>query len=157
MSRDVSRRLAWGQKLDKTAQDHLKAIAVQNSIEREANQNRKYEHNAHRAEQAYNLMPDATPEQGYLAAKGVKPFPGAKMDKQGRLVLPLRNENGDVRTLQRISESGFKSLKKNGQKTRNYHVVGEQELGRVDLCCTFRDQQYIGNHINMNASDNMLA
>ncbi|MGY5732289.1 LPD7 domain-containing protein [Vibrio chemaguriensis] len=119
---------ATGQKLDKTAQDHLKAIAVQNSIEREANQNRKYEHNAHRAEQAYNLMPDATPEQGYLAAKGVKPFPGAKMDKQGRLVLPLRNENGDVRTLQRINESGFKSLKKNGQKTGNYHVVGEQEL-----------------------------
>nr|WP_261891402.1 type I restriction endonuclease subunit R [Vibrio lentus] len=30
-------------------------------------------------------------------------------------------------------------------------------LGRVDLCCTFRVQQYIGNHINMNASDNMLA
>jgi transposase len=30
-------------------------------------------------------------------------------------------------------------------------------LGRVDLCCTFRIQQYIGNHINMNASDNMLA
>ncbi|MFS1900313.1 PACE efflux transporter [Vibrio lentus] len=30
-------------------------------------------------------------------------------------------------------------------------------LGRVDLCCTFRVQQYIGSHINMNASDNMLA
>ncbi|MEZ8879277.1 hypothetical protein AB6E09_09455, partial [Vibrio lentus] len=25
-------------------------------------------------------------------------------------------------------------------------------LGRVDLCCTFRVQQYIGSHINMNAS-----
>ncbi|MCG9237827.1 hypothetical protein L3X66_26890, partial [Vibrio harveyi] len=33
----------------------------------------------------------------------------------------------------------------------------EVKLGRVDLCCTFRVQQYIGNHINMNASDNMLA
>ena len=31
------------------------------------------------------------------------------------------------------------------------------KLGRVDLCCTFRVQQYIGSHINMNASDNMLA
>ena len=30
-------------------------------------------------------------------------------------------------------------------------------LGRVDLCCTFCIQQYIGSHINMNASDNMLA
>ncbi|MFS1902353.1 HipA family kinase [Vibrio lentus] len=33
----------------------------------------------------------------------------------------------------------------------------DHELGRVDLCCTFRVQQYIGSHINMNASDNMLA
>lgn len=30
-------------------------------------------------------------------------------------------------------------------------------LGRVDLYCTFYVQQYIGSHINMNVSDNMLA
>ncbi|OEE85024.1 hypothetical protein OAI_18915 [Vibrio cyclitrophicus FF160] len=33
----------------------------------------------------------------------------------------------------------------------------EDKLGRVDLCCTFRVKQYIDSHINMNASDNMLA
>ena len=30
-------------------------------------------------------------------------------------------------------------------------------LGRVDLCCTYFGQQYIGSHINTNASDTMLA
>lgn len=33
----------------------------------------------------------------------------------------------------------------------------EMLLGRVDLCCTYFAQQYIGNHININASDTMLA
>ena len=33
----------------------------------------------------------------------------------------------------------------------------EEQLGRVDLCCTYFAQQYIGNHININASDTMLA
>ena len=33
----------------------------------------------------------------------------------------------------------------------------DSSLGRVDLCCTFRVQQCIGSHINMNASDNMPA
>ena len=30
-------------------------------------------------------------------------------------------------------------------------------LGRVDLFCTYFAQQYIGSHININASDTMLA
>ncbi len=42
---------------------------------------------------------------------------------------------------------------------RHFHLQKDKYtlLGRVDLCCTFRVQQYIGSHINMNASDNMLA
>lgn len=36
----------------------------------------------------------------------------------------------------------------------NYkHVV----LGRVDLCCTYFTQQYMGSHIIENASDTILA
>lgn len=119
---------ATGQKLDHEAQAHLRAQALQRKMERQAKQERSYDHNARRAGQVYALMPAATPDQGYLQNKGVKPFPGAKMDKRGRLVLPLKNENDEVRTLQRIDRTGFKSLKKNGQKTGNYFVVGDREL-----------------------------
>lgn len=97
-------------------------------MERQAEQERSYNHNASRVAQAYDLMPDATDNQGYLERKGVKAFSGAKMDKRGRLVLPLRNENGEIRTLQRIDETGFKSLKKNGQKSGNYFVVGDRDI-----------------------------
>lgn len=119
---------ATGQKLDQEARGHYQAQSLQRKIERQAEQDRSYDHNARRAGQAYALMPDATPDQGYLLNKGVKPFPGAKMDKRGRLVLPLKNENDEVRTVQRIDRTGFKSLKKNGQKAGNYFVVGEREL-----------------------------
>lgn len=36
-------------------------------------------------------------------------------------------------------------------------VVSLLLVGRVDLCCTYFAQQYIGSHININASDTMLA
>ena len=45
----------------------------------------------------------------------------------------------------------------NGDSMENVGIYSGDLLGRVDLCCTFRDQQYIGSHINMNASDNILA
>ena len=69
-------------------------------------------------------MPVADGSQEYLVNKGVKAFPGVKADKKNRVVIPLVNEEGEVRTLQRISANGFKSLKKNGQKTGNFFVVG---------------------------------
>lgn len=119
---------ATGQKLDHEAQAHLRAFALQRKMERQAEQERSYDHNARRVTQAYGLMPDATDNQGYLERKGVKAFPGAKIDKRGRLVLPLRNENGEIRTLQRIDENGFKSLKKSGQKSGNYFVIGDRDI-----------------------------
>lgn len=119
---------ATGREMDPEAQAHLRAQAAQRRMEREAEQQRAYGHNARRAGQAYELMPNAAEDQAYLQNKGVKAFPGVRMDKRGRLVIPLRNENEEVRTLQRIDETGFKSLKKNGQKAGNYFVVGDQEL-----------------------------
>jgi len=119
---------ASGQKLDQEAQTHLRAMSLQRLAERQAEQERAYGHNAHRAAQVYNRMPAARPDQGYLQSKGVKPFPGTRMDKRGRLVLPLNNAQGEIRTLQRIDHTGFKSLKKNGQKTGNFFVVGDQAL-----------------------------
>ncbi len=121
-----------GQKLDREAQAHLKAQTLQRRMERQAEQERSYDHNARRVSQAYSLMPPASPDQGYLQNKGVKPFPNARMDKRGRLVLPLKNENDEIRTLQRIDTTGFKSLKKGGQKTGNYFVVGDRDLKNGD-------------------------
>ncbi|HDO1340251.1 TPA: hypothetical protein P2Q91_003954 [Aeromonas veronii] len=115
---------ATGNRIDPEAQAHLKAVAAQRKIERDQAQARQYDHNAHRSQQAASLMPDANGQEQYLVNKGVKAFPGAKTDKRGRVVIPLQNEKDEVRTLQRISGNGFKSLKKNGQKSGSYFVVG---------------------------------
>jgi len=115
---------ATGQEIDHEAQAHLKAVAAQRKVQKDAEQARQYAHNAKRSEQAYNLMPEATDSQAYLEKKGVKAFPGVRTDKRGRLVIPLKNENDEVRSLQRINGNSFKSLKKNAQKTGNYFVVG---------------------------------
>ncbi|EHZ6808545.1 hypothetical protein K6N74_002797 [Salmonella enterica] len=115
---------ATGNRIDPEAQAHLKAVAAQRKIERDQAQAKQYDHNAHRSQQAASLMPDAQGQEQYLVNKGVKAFPGVKSDKRGRVVIPLQNEKGEIRTLQRISGNGFKSLKKNGQKSGSYFVVG---------------------------------
>ena len=46
------------------------------------------------------------------------------------------------------------------RKNKTYTTEFKQEavtLGRVELCCTYFAQQYIGSHININASDTMLV
>ncbi|HBK1307270.1 TPA: hypothetical protein HJZ19_004358 [Escherichia coli] len=116
--------VSTGQQVDAEAQAHLRAISAQNRIDRENALQRQYAHNARRSGQVYNAMPVADGSQEYLVNKGVKAFPGVKADKKNRVVIPLVNEEGEVRTLQRISANGFKSLKKNGQKTGNFFVVG---------------------------------
>ncbi|MFZ3896705.1 LPD7 domain-containing protein [Salmonella enterica] len=115
---------ATGNRIDPEAQAHLKAVAAQRKIERDQAQARQYDHNAHRSQQAASLMPNANGQEQYLVNKGVKAFPGVKTDKRGRVVIPLQNEKDEIRTLQRISGNGFKSLKKNGQKSGSYFVVG---------------------------------
>jgi hypothetical protein len=46
---------------------------------------------------------------------------------------------------------------KYAQVAAKTHTKGQQTLGRVDLCCIKFIQQYIGNHIIINASDTILA
>lgn len=116
------------QQIDPETQAHLRAVATQKYLEKEATRNRIYDHNARRVKQLYDLLPTAHDGNQYLEKKGVKAFPGVKHDKQGRLIIPLQNEDAEIRSIQRIGENGFKSLKKNAQKTGNYFIVGDRSL-----------------------------
>lgn len=115
---------ATGQQMDYAVQAHLKAVSAQRMMEKKAKQAKSYDHHAKRSAQLYELLPDAKESQAYLERKGVRPSFGVKMDKRNRLVIPLENEDGEIRSLQRISGNGFKSLKKGAQKAGNYFVVG---------------------------------
>lgn len=120
---------ATGKALAKEAQQHLKAINLQRSLVRKEQQAKRFIHHAARVSSAYNVMPDVgTSKHYYLQNKGIKAFPGVKLDKKNRIVIPLRNEKNEIRTLQRIDKKGFKLLKKGAEKNGNYFVVGDQPL-----------------------------
>ena len=99
---------------------------------REAETTRKHQHHARRCEAAYSLMKPATQENGYLKAKGVSVPPGAREDKRGRLVIPLRDQEGRIWSLQRIGKSGFKSMKKGAKKSGNSFVMGDKDLNKTE-------------------------
>jgi putative DNA primase/helicase len=108
-----------------TTDINTKAIFAQKKHDRKLVSQAKQEHHARRSQQLYDLLIPAK-ESNYTNAKGVKIYRGVKIDKKNRLVIPLVNVSGQVRSIQRISDNGFKSLKKGAPKRGGYFVVGDK-------------------------------
>ncbi|WP_226669024.1 zincin-like metallopeptidase domain-containing protein [Microbulbifer aggregans] len=130
--------VAKGQRLSDTERAKLQAESATKTAQRQAEQARKYDHHAKRCQQVWSRLAPAK-GNAYLANKGVKDF-GARMDKKGRLVVPLRNSQGEIRSLQRISSNGFKSLKKGAEKQGNFHVLNGHKLASSP--CIFHAEGY---------------
>jgi len=112
-----------GQQLSEEERAAMKAQAAQKKVEREAERERKYAHHAHRCRQLVELLPDANNDHPYLQKKGIEAFPGLKVDKHNRLVLPLYNQEGEICSVQRIAANGQKRLKKLARKMGLFGVV----------------------------------
>lgn len=70
----------------------------------------------------------AQADQSYLASKGVSAF-GVKSDKQGNLLIPGRDVDGKIHTLQTIS-SEAKRFERNARKQGMMHVIDpKRQLG----------------------------
>lgn len=109
------------------------ALIAQSEIKlqaREEARQKSYNHHAKRCQQVYPLLLPVDPNHQYLKDKGIDATGDIKQDKKGNLVLPLRNIEGEIRSLQRISPNGFKSLKKGAEKQGNFHtLVAESKNG----------------------------
>jgi putative DNA primase/helicase len=85
-----------------------------------------------KAEQLFNNAEPADSTHAYLQKKWI---PSANARQIGdTLLIPLRNIDGDIRNMQRISPSGKKRFLKNGEVTGNFSLIGADELpaeGRV--------------------------
>lgn len=101
-----------------------KALAAQKRWDREMQSQHDFAVIAKRLTGQWSKMPAATDDHAYLTRKGVPALDGVKSDKYDNLVIPLRNTDGDIRTLQYISADGTKNLKKDAEKTGNFFVVG---------------------------------
>jgi putative DNA primase/helicase len=65
----------------------------------------------------------ADPTHPYLQRKGVKPY-GIRMELLDVLLVPLRDLDGTIHTLQRIYEDGTKRFLSGGAKAGHFTLIG---------------------------------
>ena len=68
----------------------------------------------------------AAPEHPYLARKGIQPH-GARITGDGRLVVPLYNHEGELTSLQYISDDGGKQYHPGGATKGCFTIIGTTE------------------------------
>ena len=101
-----------------------------------ADERRRYQdENAKRAEELWDRLRPATVENGYLTRKRVLPH-DTRVTDDGRLVVPLFNEQGELRSLQFIpSAEGEKKKFFPGAETKGcFWWLGDPEAAKVFLC-----------------------
>jgi putative DNA primase/helicase len=109
------------------AQDRaqLAAEAAQHRHDRAIERERAYEHAAEAAAAAWTAARPAGPHP-YLAAKGIAAH-GLRQDEAGRLLVPIRDADGKLWSLQRIDRDGFKAFHEGGRVQGGHHVIGDIE------------------------------
>lgn len=93
--------------------DHAKwvdEVKAKQKAAREANQEKA----AERAEEEIGIYADASPEHPYLQRKRVQPH-GIKVDRAGRLVVPVLSADGEIISHQTIDSDGTKRFLKGGR------------------------------------------
>ena len=82
---------------------------------------------AREAHALWNELGEASPAHPYLQRKQIQPY-GIRQEK-GRLVIPLWNATGDLKSLQYIDVDGNKRFFTGGAVQGNYYAIGElQEI-----------------------------
>ena len=76
---------------------------------------------------------DAAATDPYLQAKGVGAYGVLSDIDTGKLVIPLRNVEGEVRGLQIVDEDGTKRFLRGSDKKGHFHPIGERQLGEPIL------------------------
>lgn len=77
---------------------------------------------AEKAEDDVTNLADASAEHPYLQRKRVKPH-GIKIDRAGKLVVPIMNEDGQILSYQTIAADGTKMYLKGGKKAGGFYEI----------------------------------
>lgn len=115
----------WKYSGHKLAQQDIAKLREEALAKREAEQQKRQEEHDRAAKRCYAIWKNtpawATGSETYLQSKGVPAF-GIKVDDRGNLLIPGRDVNGIIRTLQTIT-SDAKLFERGSQKTGAFHVV----------------------------------
>lgn len=113
--------------LELTAEEkaQIKAQAAQKRIEREKALAEQREKASKRSFAKFTNAKWATQQQEYLTKKGVPAY-GVKVNERGDLLVPGRDVNGHIHTLQTITPEG-KLFEKSGLKAGMFHTIDPGE------------------------------
>lgn len=90
---------------------------------RDAEQAKQYEVASNTVETIWSSAQAASPEHPYLQRKGIKVH-GARVTGDGRLVVPLYGQDGQLSTLQYIAHDGAKLYHPGGQTGGKFWMIG---------------------------------
>jgi len=119
-----------GRELSAAQREELRAKTEADRQQREADLARQQAEVAQIAERIWNDSPPCTGHP-YLTRKGIGANCGARLSNQGDLVLPLRDTDAKLRSLQFIKADGGKTYLKGGQVAGCYHAIGGKPEGVV--------------------------
>ncbi|QXD00987.1 LPD7 domain-containing protein [Klebsiella sp. PL-2018] len=119
-----------GEEADPRTRLHLRAQAQQNRDDSLRHREQQYRRQADYASRVLGRLRQAT-EHPYLTRKGIHAAPGIRINDRQELVVPLSNIRGEIRSFQRIPESGGKDarLLKEAEKAGNFFAFGDYRSG----------------------------
>lgn len=99
---------------------------------KEAQARREEEHRAaaEKANRIFQTLPHAGEDNAYLRLKRVLPRGDMRQNQDGRLVLPVRNTDGLIVSLQFIDAEGNKRFLKGGEKAGCYFPIPAKDGGK---------------------------
>ena len=103
--------------------EHWRKLAEQAKREAEAERLRKHEKAAATVEQEWQRAEPASPDHRYLKHKCIQAF-GIRQAGDN-LIIPICNEAGEIRSIQRIGPDGSKRFAAGGEIKGNFHSIGE--------------------------------
>lgn len=123
---------ASGHRLTEDQKRQLRAEAEQRKDERNKE---LLEQRAKASKKAFAMWKNARDwanhKHPYLADKGVKSF-GVKVDPNGNLLIPGRDANGFIHTMQTVTPKGEKRFLKGGKKHGTFHTIDPDKRQGLD-------------------------
>ncbi len=122
-------RANWKQSsvhLDPEEKARLLAEVAQKRLARDAELEARHEKKSQECTERFHKLPEASGDHPYLVRKGVASY-DLRMNEYGDLIVPLRDVNGKLWSLQRIKETGEKPYEKDARKEGCFHVIGGED------------------------------
>lgn len=124
-----------GEEGDPVASLHMKAVTAQSQWDRAEAKRVLQDKKAGNVRYVHGKFGQAGHQHPYLVKKGVQAARGVHIDDKQRLLIPLQNADGIIRSMQTIDPEGNKRLTKDAEKSGNFFVVGGTlKNGRPIIC-----------------------